>query len=109
MILRDNQTEKDLISNIFKNIGEIGFEETAIKYSTSSTSGIKGSLGWINSESLSDNIRNQIVKMKPGEISKPIKITNNILILKLNDTRTISNKEIDLDKLKNNIINQRKK
>ena len=46
--------------------------------------------------------------MKPGEISKPIKVTNNILILRLNDTRTISNKEIDLDKLKNNIINQRK-
>ena len=46
--------------------------------------------------------------MEPGEISDPIKMTNNVLILKLNDTRTISNKEIDLDKLKSNIINKKK-
>ena len=106
--LRNNQIENDSISYIFKKISEIGFEETAIQYSTSSTSSIKGNLGWINSNSLSDNIKNQIIKMEPGEISDPIKMTNNVLILKLNDTRTISNKEIDLDKLKSNIINKKK-
>lgn len=106
--LRNDQTENDSISYIIKKISEIGFEETAIQYSTSSTSSIKGNLGWINSKSLSDNIKNQIIKMEPGEISDPIKMTNNVLILKLNDTRTISNKEIDLDKLKNNIINKKK-
>ena len=106
--LRNNQIENDSITYIFKKISEIGFEETAIQYSTSSTSSIKGNLGWINSKSLSDNIKKQIIKMEPGEISDPIKMTNNVLILKLNDTRTISNKEIDLDKLKSNIINKKK-
>ena len=106
--LRNNQIENDSITFIFKKISEIGFEETAIQYSTSSTSSIKGNLGWINSKSLSDNIKKQIIKMEPGEISDPIKMTNNVLILKLNDTRTISNKEIDLDKLKSNIINKKK-
>ena len=101
-------SEDEIISGIKMKIEEIGFDETALKYSISLTASNKGNLGWINSESLSDNIKDSVKKMKPGDTSKPIKISNNILFLKLNDVRVVKNTEINLDELKKSIINQRK-
>lgn len=101
-------SEDEIISGIKMKIEEIGFDETALKYSISLTASNKGNLGWINSESLSDNIKDSVKKMKPGDTSKPIKISSNILFLKLNDVRVVKNTEINLDELKKSIINQRK-
>ena len=100
----NNSTEKKLIENIEREIKQNGFENTAIKFSISDTSSEKGSLGWINLKTLSKKIYNVVKDMKPGEISKPIKQSNSILFLKLNDSKQVSATGIDKDKLKINLI-----
>ena len=46
--------------------------------------------------------------MSLGEVSKPIKGQNNVIFLKLNNKRTKSSKNLDLTKLKNNLIKSKK-
>ena len=45
--------------------------------------------------------------MKKNEISKPINRQNSILYLKLNDIRSSKTDNLDLEKLRNNLITQK--
>ena len=108
ILLNENNSEEEIIFNIQKQIREQGFETAALKYSVSTSSSNKGDLGWINAKSLSDEIYNILNKLQPGEITKPIKRQNTILFFKLNKTRISKTKDIDITKLKNNLIAQRK-
>lgn len=104
-----NKSESEkIIANIKRQIEENGFENTALKISNSSTASKKGDLGWINGKSLSEQIYKILNKMKIGDISNPIKRQNSILFLKLNDKRVSKVDDIDIEKLKNRIINQKK-
>ena len=104
-----NKSESEkIIANIKKQIEENGFENTALKISNSSTASKKGDLGWINGKSLSEQIYKILNKMKIGDISNPIKRQDSILFLKLNDKRISKVDDIDIEKLKNRIINQKK-
>lgn len=99
-------SDKDIISNIFKEIEINGFENTAVKFSISSSSLENGKLGWINIKTLSKKISDIVQKMNVNQISDPIIENENILFLKLNDIRT-ANDEIDREKLKQNLIIQK--
>ena len=104
-----NKSESEkIIANIKKQIEENGFENTALKISNSTTASKKGDLGWINGKSLSEQIYKILNKMKIGDISNPIKRQDSILFLKLNDKRISKVDDIDIEKLKNRIINQKK-
>ncbi len=104
-----NKSESEkIIANIKRQIEENGFENTALKISNSSTASKKGDLGWINGKSLSEQIYKILNKMKIGDISNPIKRQDSILFLKLNDKRISKVDDIDIEKLKNRIINQKK-
>lgn len=106
---KDNkELNKDNISFIKSKIQEIGFENTAIQYSVSSSSSNKGDIGWITSETLSKEIFNIISKLKIGEVSEIIKRQNSYLILKLNDKKTSEINDIDFSTLKANLINTKK-
>ena len=85
------------ISLIQKKIEEQGFKNTANIYSISESSKFGGSLGWINEKQLSQEINLAINKLRIGEISKPIKISNGFLILKIDN---LKQKEIEIDKKK---------
>ena len=93
-----------LISKIFDQISNDGFENTALKFSISESSTEKGNLGWINLNILSDKIRNSVKILKPGQISEPIIRPKTILFLKLNSLRSSQNK-IDEEKIRKNLIN----
>ena len=71
-------------NEVIKSISEIGFENSAATYSFSESSKIGGDIGWINENSLNDEIRKNINTLKIGEITKPIILSNGILILKIN-------------------------
>ena len=104
-----NKSESEkIIADIKRQIEENGFENTALKISNSSTASKKGDLGWINGKSLSEQIYKILNKMKIGDISNPIKRQDSILFLKLNDKRVSKVDDIDIEKLKNRIINQKK-
>ena len=54
------------------------------------------------------NSENLIIEMKPGEISKPLIKSNSVMIFKLLDKRKISFNDINLEKMKSQIISQKK-
>lgn len=108
-VFQNNKVSNEvLISRILDDIQNIGFENTALKYSVSNTSSNKGNLGWINLNSLSKRISDTIINLKPGEISKPLIQTNNILFLKLNSKRKSQGNNINKDKLRKNLIERKR-
>ena len=54
--INNDESDKTKLSDIMNLINENGFEDTALKFSSSSTAERKGDLGWINSKSISKNI-----------------------------------------------------
>jgi len=88
-------------NEVIKSISEIGFGNSAATYSFSESSKIGGDIGWINENSLNNQIRKNINTLKIGEITKPIILSNGILILKLMNTKnseTTINVENELKK-----------
>ena len=81
---------------VVKSINEIGFENSAATYSFSESAKIGGDIGWINQNSLNNNIRKNINSLKIGEFTKPIILSNGILILKLINTKN-SETTIDIE------------
>ena len=74
-------------NEVVKSINEIGFKNSAAIYSFSESAKIGGDIGWINENSLNDNIRRNINNVQVGGITKPIVLSNGILLLKLINTK----------------------
>ena len=93
-------TNKDEIekkyNEVLKSINEIGFENSASVYSFSESSKIGGDIGWINENSLNSEIRKKVSSLNIGEITKPIILSNGILLLKLMNTKK-SETNIDVE------------
>ena len=93
---------KDKLNNIENSIINNGFENTANLYSISDSSKVGGKIGWVTKNNLSMIIINELEKLSKGEYSSPIKIGNNFLILKINETRETPkkiDKKAELDKM----------
>jgi|TARA_B110000037_G_scaffold139458_1_gene157705 peptidyl-prolyl cis-trans isomerase SurA len=101
-----NKEEIELkYKEVIKSINEIGFENSASIYSFSESSKIGGDIGWINENSLNNKIKNNINYLKMGEISKPIILSNGVLILKIIN---IKNSDIDFETELKKAINYEK-
>lgn len=96
----------DLIEEIYLSIDEIGFENSSIIYSVSSSSKIGGSLGWIKENNLSKKILDNLNETKVNEITEPIQIGNNFIILKLHGIRNSENKIDKKKELQKLIFNE---
>ena len=83
-------------NEVVKSINEIGFENSAATHSFSESAKIGGDIGWINENSLNNNIRKNITSLKVGDFTKPIILSNGILILKLINTKN-SETTIDIE------------
>ena len=79
---------KKKYNEVVKSIDEEGFKNSAAIYSFSESAKTGGNIGWINENSLNDNIKKNIKDLKNGQITKPIILSNGIMILKLEDTKT---------------------
>ena len=105
--VKNKEEIKKRYEEVVKSINEIGFENSAATYSFSESAKIGGDIGWINENSLSSNIRKNIGTLKVGEFTKPIILSNGILILKLINTKN-SETTIDVEsELKKAIIYER--
>ena len=104
-----SENEKlNIINKINNQITKFGFEETALKFSESTSAIDQGDLGWVNINGLTKKISAIIIKMKINEISEPILIANSILFIKLKDKKISNILENESDKLKKQIINSKK-
>lgn len=107
ILINNDDTDKKKLSNLKGSILNEGFDKTALKYSVSATSQKNGNLGWIKSNILSKNIYQVISKLKIGEISPPIKRTNSVIFLRLNDIRILKSKELNRSNLEQEIIDRK--
>ena len=103
---QDNDLDKE-IKFIKEQIEKIGFENTASRYSVSPSSVKKGDLGWINEKSINPQIYKLIKDLNIGDIAKPIKNFEKAIFYKLSDKKISKVENLNLEKLKKNLINQK--
>ena len=103
-----NNWNNEKLDKIQKSIGENGFEKTAILFSNSVSSAQGGSIGWVASKSISRAYLKEILKLKKKQVSKPIKINDNVVLIKLNDKRTLDQNNFDLEVIEKNIVKRKK-
>ena len=105
--IEENSNFQNEINFIKKEIDKNGFEKTALKFSTSSSSKKFGDIGWINQESLAPQIKNNLINLKVGEVSSAIKNVNTISFFKITDKKITKVNDIDTQKLKSRITLQK--
>ena len=104
----DKFNDNKNLSKIKENILVEGFENTALRFSISSSSLEKGDIGWFSSKQLSKRIFDKIKSLQIGEITEPISNQNSLTILKLQNKRKILSDAINVVELKKNLINKKK-
>ena len=85
--IKVGQSIDQVFFKIEESIKEIGFENTANIYSITDSSKFGGKIGWVDEENLAPIIKSEIQKINLEDYTKPIVINNNLLILKLQDTK----------------------
>ena len=99
---KNNTNYDDEFEKIKNSIEDNGFENTANFYSISDSSKVGGKIGWVAKKNLSVAIIDKIKNLKKDQYSEPIKIGNDFLILKINETRKKPfemDKEAELEKM----------
>jgi peptidyl-prolyl cis-trans isomerase SurA len=97
----NDETINERILKIKKSINEIGFKNTANTFSITDSAKFGGNIGWIDETILSNRIRNSLKKLEIGNLTKPISIGKNFLILKLEDIKYVTKKidpKIEIEK-----------
>ncbi len=95
--LNNNEKIDTKYNEIVDKIKQQSFEEIATLLSISDSSKTGGILGWIKENALNQSIKNELVNLKSGDITKPLVIPGGILILKINNKREVK-REIDVNK-----------
>ena len=104
----NNSSIQGEIDFIKKEINENGFEQTAQKFSISSTAKNSGNIGWINFESLNPNVSKVLKNLKVGEVSSPVRNLNSLLFFKLKDRRVSKINEINSEEFKKKLEKKKK-
>ena len=75
------------INLIQKDINDQGFKNAANIHSIADSSKFGGEIGWVNEKQLSKEISLAIQELKVNEVSKPIRVANGFLILKIENRK----------------------
>ena len=81
--VKKKETLEKKLSIIENEIKKNNFYNAAILHSISDTAINGGNVGWVNFNSLSKKIRDQLYKIQVGEITNPIQIPGGFIILKI--------------------------
>ena len=79
--LENEEKINEKYSTIKNSISEIGFKNTATKFSLSDSAKLGGKIGWINENQVSKILLKEIQKLEAGDITKPIPMSGGYLIL----------------------------
>ena len=105
--INSGQSVNEKYEIIKKEIVNLGFKNTANKFSIADTAKFGGKIGWVEENQLSDTIKKEIKNLTKGNYTKPINIVGGQLILKLEEIKFI-NKKIDYEDLVKKSINYEK-
>ena len=72
---------------IKKIIQEKGFENAAANLSTSNTANQGGKIGWIDEDSLNENLKKILSQLNVNEITEPLTMPGGFMILKINEIK----------------------
>ena len=100
-----NESLKKKVSKINDSIKEIGFENSANIYSVANTSNNGGLIGWVDEIQISKEIGKELKKLKISKITKPLKLQNSYILIKLNDKKEFK-QEINVDDQLNRLVNR---
>ena len=98
-----------MIDGIKLSIEQIGFSNTANKYSISDSAKFAGKIGKVKENQLSEVIRTELKNLKIGQISKPLNIGGSFLLLFVNDKKEIQLEQDEEQILKSMIEFERSK
>jgi len=98
---------KDAYREIKEIIQEKGFENAAASLSTSSTANQGGKIGWIDEDSLNENLKKILSELNANEITEPLTMPGGFMILKINEIKKKEKKQNIENELKR-IINFKK-
>lgn len=98
---------KKKYSEIKKVIEEKGFDNAALRYSSSNTANIGGKLGWIKKDSLNQDLKEIVSNLKVNEHTQPISVPGGFLILQIDKIKDIEN-NYNIDEELKKIINSKK-
>ena len=107
-IFNDEKVTNAYVKNIYDSIKIDGFSKTAKQISISESSSNNGELGWVPEEALSQKYVLELKKMNIGDITKPISNEGSLVILKILDIKVSRNENVDIDKLKKQLVIQKK-
>ena len=105
----ENESLDQKYSKIKKEINQNGFENAASTYSISDSSKDGGKLGWIKFNSLSENIKKEILKINKKDFTKPILIPGGFIILKIEDEKNapiIKDIDTEIENISRTIANK---
>ncbi len=104
----NNPEIENNIKKVLSVIKEKGFETAVSMFSISPTKVNNGKLGWVEESQLSEKYLKKISKMKIGNTSEPINSINSVIFLKVNNIKIDNQKNLDVEKLKSEIIRNKK-
>ncbi len=90
--INEKKDFKNKYEKILFDIKDVGFKKTALIHSNSDTASNGGLIGWIKEDNLNQNIKKNISKLLPGEISKPIRTSSGFMIIKIEDKKEYESK-----------------
>ena len=108
IFIENNQLDNEKIILLQKHIKDFGFEDAVSKFSISNTSNNNGNLGWINSNSIANDILKYLNEIEIGEVTKPFKKQGKIIFLKINDKKVSNPSEINVEKMTTELVEKKK-
>jgi peptidyl-prolyl cis-trans isomerase SurA len=98
----------ETLKKIKETISSESFSIAAKKYSVSPSSENSGDIGWFFEETLNEKYRNELKTINKGDFTSPIMISESAVILKIDDIKITNNKNLNLEKIKDEIIFKKK-
>ena len=92
------------LEEIYETIKTTNFITAVKKYSISPSSDNDGKMGKLNEKSLSKLYLNELKKLDVGGVTNPIRSGESVVILKIDNIKKLGNEEIDLEKIKKQIV-----
>ena len=92
---------------IIEIIQKKGFENAAASISTSNTANQGGKIGWIDEDTLNENLKKILSELNVNEITEPLTMPGGFMILKINEIKKKTKKQNIENELKR-IINFKK-
>ncbi len=103
-----NKYNEKYLKEVYNTIKLNGFNEAAKIHSISSSASEGGRIGFFKEEILSKPYLKELKKISSGQFTDPIKNEETIVILKIESTKSIKNNNLDLEKIKEEVIAKKK-